>query len=106
MNLISICTQPGKDHCASIKNTFPNVQFIVTTHAPLILSTLRPENILALSDGNVISKENLPKVFSGTADEVLEELMNVKPYMMDFDSEKQELDILYNNFQLDEAEKN
>ena len=31
--------------------------------------------------------------------------MNVKPYMMDFDSEKQELDILYNNFQLDEAEK-
>ena len=25
--------------------------------------------------------------------------------MMDFDSEKQELDILYNNFQLDEAEK-
>lgn len=90
----------------ALKNTFPNVQFIVTTHAPLILSTLRPENILALSDGNVISKENLPKVFSGTADEVLEELMNVKPYMMDFDSEKQELDILYNNFQLDEAEKN
>ena len=89
----------------ALKNTFPNVQFIVTTHAPLILSTLRPENILALSDGNVISKENLPKVFSGTADEVLEELMNVKPYMMDFDSEKQELDILYNNFQLDEAEK-
>ncbi|HMT78106.1 MAG TPA: AAA family ATPase [Saprospiraceae bacterium] len=89
----------------ALKNTFPNVQFIVTTHAPLILSTLRPENILALSDGNVISKENLPKVYSGTADEVLEELMNVKPYMMDFDSEKQELDILYNNFQLDEAEK-
>jgi predicted ATP-binding protein involved in virulence len=89
----------------ALKTTFPNVQFIVTSHAPLILSTLRPENILALSEGNVVSKENLPKVFSGTADEVLEELMNVKPYILDFDSEKQELDILYNNFQFDEAEK-
>lgn len=38
-------------HC--LQNTFPNVQFVVTTHSPQILSELQPDQIFLLREGEI-----------------------------------------------------
>ncbi len=38
---------------SKLMKTFPNIQFILTTHSPLIISHLRQESIFILEDGDV-----------------------------------------------------
>ena len=38
----------------SLTDTFPNVQFLVTTHSPMILTNVPKENIILLNDGQII----------------------------------------------------
>ncbi len=46
---------------AALRETFPNIQFIVTTHSPLLLSGLRPEEIVLLElddeSGAIVRRE-------------------------------------------------
>ena len=60
-------------------DTFPNCQFIVSTHSPLILSSLNPNNIFMLSIGdslNVVSKH--PDLAKGlSVKDILSSLMSV-----------------------------
>ncbi len=37
----------------SLRETFPNIQFIVTTHSPQVLSAIRRENIYIISEGKI-----------------------------------------------------
>ncbi|MCA9634181.1 MAG: AAA family ATPase, partial [Myxococcales bacterium] len=42
----------------ALKRAFPKVQFIVTTHSPLIISSLRPEEVVVLDldkEGNIVA---------------------------------------------------
>ena len=55
----------------ALKKAFPNIQFIFSSHSPLILSGLKRENILILNNGEVIPNNELPDIYSGTADEIL-----------------------------------
>jgi hypothetical protein len=44
------------DFIDALSNTFPNVQFVATTHSPLLVSRLRPEQVVQLEwddEGNV-----------------------------------------------------
>lgn len=36
-----------------LRSTFPNIQFVLTTHSPLIINHLKPENIFLLEDGDI-----------------------------------------------------
>lgn len=56
----------------SLSATFPNVQFIFTTHSPLILSGVRREYTVLLNNGCVMDNDALPDIYSATADEILE----------------------------------
>ena len=38
---------------AALKNVFPRIQFIVTTHAPAVLANVPRENILVFADGKI-----------------------------------------------------
>jgi predicted ATP-binding protein involved in virulence len=58
---------------ANLEHTFPNCQFIITTHSPQILGELPPESIMLLKDGRYLGHpERSLGLRSG---EVIEELM-------------------------------
>lgn len=60
-----------------LTTAFPNIQFIVTTHSPQVLSTVRRDQIRILGDNEV----NTPSTHSFGEDSsiLLAELMNVSP---------------------------
>jgi predicted ATP-binding protein involved in virulence len=64
-----------------LRRTFPNVQFICTTHSPQILSTVKPESIRIITDdGTVIDgKEAGVNTYGAQSYFILEDLMNVSP---------------------------
>ncbi|KYC39033.1 ATP-binding protein [Scytonema hofmannii PCC 7110] len=60
----------------SLTQTFPNCQFIVTTHSPQVLSGVRRENVFILENSQLI--ENTPHTYGKDSNSILYELMNVK----------------------------
>ena len=59
--------------------TFPNTQFIVSTHSPQVLSTVRPENIVHLSreDGRIVAGKSSAPTYGAESGGVLEAVMRV-----------------------------
>ncbi len=58
-----------------LRKTFPNCQFIVTTHSPNVLCNVKPENVIILDDFNVVEKT--PHTFGRDINSILFELMGV-----------------------------
>lgn len=77
--------------------TFPNCQFITTTHSPQVLSNVEKENILILEDYQIV--ENTPFTYGRDSNSILYDLMNVEERPKKV---KNELDKLY---RLIDAEK-
>jgi len=88
----------------ALKATFPKVQFIATTHSPLVLSGMRREDILVLEQGEVIPSEELPNIYSSSSDQILEEIMFADNKIDKFYNEKKEIDILFNKMDFETAE--
>lgn len=59
-----------------LQRTFPNVQFICTTHSPQVLSTVRPESIRTIHEDGRITSPTC-KTYGAESKRVLEELMGV-----------------------------
>ena len=58
-----------------LRSLFPSVQFIVTTHAPSVISSVRKENLLVLSEEGAIS--SLPaEVYGKDSNSILSGVMN------------------------------
>ena len=65
-----------------LMRAFPNTQFIVTTHSPQVLSTVRRENIRVLgpdSSGNLIATEPLAHTYGEPSGDVMQSVMLVDP---------------------------
>ncbi|MDF5726210.1 MAG: AAA family ATPase, partial [Rhizonema sp. PD37] len=60
----------------SLTQTFPNCQFLVTTHSPQVLSGVRRENVFILENYEIV--ENTPHTYGKDSNSILYELMNVK----------------------------
>ncbi len=88
----------------ALKATFPKVQFIATTHSPLVLSGMRREDILVINQGEIIPSEELPDIYSSSSDQILEEIMFVDNKIDEFSKEKKEIDILFNKMDFETAE--
>jgi predicted ATP-binding protein involved in virulence len=56
----------------SLREIFPNVQFIVTTHSPQVLSSVHDENVLVIDDGKVFSAAD---PFGRDTNSILDEIM-------------------------------
>lgn len=54
---------------------FPKVQFIITTHSPLILGSIRSENIRLLDDGKVYS---VPETYGQNVGLIIKKIMGVE----------------------------
>jgi predicted ATP-binding protein involved in virulence len=55
--------------------TFPNLQFIVTTHSPQVLSKVKKESIFILEDGKLV--KNVPNTYGRNASAILFEIFGV-----------------------------
>ncbi len=55
--------------------TFPNLQFIVTTHSPQVLSKVKKESIFILEDGRLV--KNVPNTYGRNASAILFEIFGV-----------------------------
>lgn len=89
----------------ALQKCFPKVQFIVSSHSPLIASSVRKNQIIALNNFEIIDAENLPDIYSGTADELLKKLLFADTHVSDFDKKRKEIDILLNQLKFDLADK-
>ena len=63
-----------------LMRTFPSVQFVVTTHSPQVLTTVRPEHIveLAFEDGRVVAGGSPGPTYGASAGDVLAGVMGVE----------------------------
>ena len=63
-----------------LTRTFPNAQFIVSTHSPQVLTTVMPEQIVELhrEDGAVVASRTSATTYGAEAGEVLVAVMGVK----------------------------
>jgi len=64
---------------SDLRQTFPNAQFIVSTHSPTVLTTAEPQHILhlrATPDG-VVAEQETGATFGAKAGDVLEAVMHV-----------------------------
>lgn len=60
-----------------LERTFPNCQFILTTHSPQVLGSVRPENVYLLGkDGGRISLSRPTATFGRESNEILLEVMD------------------------------
>ena len=60
--------------------TFPNTQFIVTTHSPQILTTVEPKHVVELSvddGGSIAAGSAVAATFGAEAGDVLASVMGV-----------------------------
>lgn len=67
---------------AALRKAFPKLQFIVTTHSPQVLSTVRRENIRVLSpdqSGNIIATEPMARTYGEPSGDVMQSVMLVDP---------------------------
>ena len=64
---------------SDLTRTFPNSQFIVSTHSPQVLTTLRPEQIVRLSreDGRIVAGRATEPTYGAEAGDVLNVVMGV-----------------------------
>ncbi len=73
-----------------LRRIFPKVQFIVTTHAPSVIHSVKKENLLILSD-NTTAYPPVREVYGSDANEILESVMGAK-------KRPPEIQEMFNNF--------
>ncbi len=80
---------------ASLERTFPNCQFIITTHSPQVIGELNPESVLLLRDGRLLG--HAERSLGLSSGEVLEELMGGAARNADVDAELGSIRALIDN---------
>ncbi len=86
----------------ALMTTFPNIQFIVTTHSPQVLSRVDSENIFLLKDGEVLKLSSNPKGLDTNV--ILEEIMDTPKYPREVDDLVEKLFSLIEQRKFSEAE--
>lgn len=81
--------------------TFPNIQFIVSTHSPQVLSRVDQKDIFLLKDGEVMTLSSNPKGLDTNA--ILEEVMDTPKYPREVDNLVEELFSLIQQRKFDQA---
>jgi predicted ATP-binding protein involved in virulence len=64
----------------SLRNALPQVQFIVTTHSPQVLTTVKNQKIRILveENGSIVAKDVLQNAYAKESRTALEDIMNVR----------------------------
>jgi len=60
----------------NLRRTFPNIQFILTTHSPQVLSTLKKENVFILDNFKLV--KDTPHTFGRDSNAILWDIFGVE----------------------------
>lgn len=82
--------------------TFPNIQFLLSTHSPQVLSRVDSKDIFLLKDGEVLKLSSNPKGLDTNA--ILEEVMDTPKYPREVDDLVDEMFALIQQRKFDQAE--
>lgn len=69
-----------KNILSNLTSTFPNIQFIVTTHSPIVLSGVKSKNIRVLGKNNIdedVASTPIAQSYARSPSEVLNTIMHV-----------------------------
>ena len=72
-----------------LQKTFPNCQFIITTHSPLVLSHIKPENIIILNDFKAL--QNTQHTLGRDTNSILSDIMGTSARPIDMQQRIDEL---------------
>jgi predicted ATP-binding protein involved in virulence len=86
-----------------LRKTFPNIQFIVTTHSPQVLSAVDKENIIILEDFQVVKET--PHTKGRDANSILFEIQGVEKRPLEYKNKINELYRLLDNSNIKEAKE-
>ena len=81
---------------------FPKIQFVVTTHAPAVISSVRSENLVILKNDEVI--DPFSEIYGNDANSILKEIMGVAERNPTIAAKFEQFNRLLNDGLLDEAE--
>lgn len=87
----------------ALQKTFPNIQFIVTTHSPQLLSNLKKEEVFILKDNKII--EVTPHIEGRDSNSILYELFGVEERPKRFKAQLKQLYNAIDDENLSEAKK-
>ncbi|NDV21537.1 AAA family ATPase [Desulfovibrio sp. JC022] len=89
----------------ALRETFPNCQFIITTHSPQVLSEVPAENIFSLyRDENGDIQYEKPELSQGlNSSEILQEVMDLPAFSPEFEEELSRIYTLIEDEKFDEA---
>lgn len=65
----------------ALSRTFPNIQFIVTTHSPLVINQLKNNQLLLLNNFKIISGKEIHNTYGRDVNSIIEDFMgaSVRP---------------------------
>lgn len=86
-----------------LQEIFPRVQFIVTTHAPAVISSAKSENLVILKDYEVLDAD--AEIYGNDVNSILKDIMGVSERNPVIASLFSQFYSLLNDGQYDEAEK-
>jgi predicted ATP-binding protein involved in virulence len=88
----------------ALTRTFPNCQFIVTTHSPQVISHVQPKDVYLLEKTNVgIIAKRPESSFGRDSNRILEDLMGVPKRPQDIKNRLHELFAIIDSGNLDDA---
>jgi predicted ATP-binding protein involved in virulence len=87
----------------ALQQTFPNIQFLITTHSPQIISEVRTEDIFILSGGEIFKPATNP--IGRDSNDILSEIMQISLRPSDIEQLISEYFLLINQNKFDIAEK-
>ncbi len=88
---------------ADLQEIFPNVQFIVTTHAPAVISSANSKNLVILNNYSVDGA--VSEVFGNDINSILDEVMGVTDRNPEVAAKFKEFDVALTNGDFDNAER-
>lgn len=79
---------------AKLESTFPNCQFVISTHSPQVLGELKPESVMLLRDGELVGQ---PQASYGlSSGQVLDEIMEASSRAP---AVKEQLELIYSSLE-------
>lgn len=84
-----------------LPKVFPNIQFLVTTHSPIVCNSVRPSELLVLRDGEALSAT----AYGWSVQDVLREVFEINDRPQDIEERLSDLDKALDEADIEEARR-
>lgn len=91
----------------ALHQTFPNIQFIVTTHSPLVINHVKSDQLVLINNDKIIQGEEMQEVYGKDVNSIVENIMGAPKRPKDIEEMIEEIRnyLTDDNLQLDKAKE-